>query len=304
MLADADNRADVVLEGGDGLAIDHVVRLAEVAAPLGVTEDDVVAKPLKHRRRYLAGKGALLLEIHGLRAQLDVRARKHRVDGGQRDRWRAEDNLDAAHRHQIAEHARGKVARLGRAEVHLPVARDNGRAITHSCPPPSPPVSLVSPELIASRLLSAATPGNSRPSRNSSEAPPPVETCVTLSAAPAASTAAAEPPPPIIVVAPASVRSTSRPISALVPWANLGNSATPSVPLKMIVSASARTSPKARIVCGPTSRMRQPSWMVSGVVMVRSASLENFSPTATSTGSTKRLPAACAFASSRRASSS
>src|SRR5262249_33226650 len=158
-----------------------------------------------HRRRNLAGKRALLLVIHVLRAQLDGRSRQYRMHGGQRDRWRAEHYLDPAHRHQIAENTGGKVARLGGAKMHLPLARANRRAITHDAPPPV--FDPLSSSYRASRLRSAATPGTSRPSRNSSDAPPPVETCVTFSAAPAASTAAAESPPPTIVVAPAVVRS-------------------------------------------------------------------------------------------------
>src|SRR5207244_12261555 len=49
--------------------------------------------------------------------------------------------------------------------------------------------------------VSAATPGNSFPSSNSSDAPPPVEMNVILSATPACLTAVTESPPPIIVVA-------------------------------------------------------------------------------------------------------
>src|SRR3972149_9997043 len=48
---------------------------------------------------------------------------------------------------------------------------------------------------------SAATPGNPRPSRNSSEAPPPVLTWQNRSAIPSCSTTAAVSPPPRTVVA-------------------------------------------------------------------------------------------------------
>ncbi len=50
-------------------------------------------------------------------------------------------------------------------------------------------------------LLSASTPGNFLPSRNSSEAPPPVEIWVILSATPAALTAATLSPPPTMETA-------------------------------------------------------------------------------------------------------
>src|SRR6266566_3961146 len=78
------------------------------------------------------------------------------------------------------------------AEVHLPVSRDDGGA--SRC-------------YHAFLSCKAATPGRTRPSRNSSDAPPPVETCVICSAAPAASTAAAESPPPIMVNTPACLHS-------------------------------------------------------------------------------------------------
>ena len=59
------------------------------------------------------------------------------------------------------------------------------------------------------RSSRTATPGSSRPSRNSSEAPPPVEMWVIRSARPCCSTAATESPPPTTTVAPASARSAS-----------------------------------------------------------------------------------------------
>src|SRR5207247_7406798 len=68
---------------------------------------------------------------------------------------------------------------LGWPDVHLPVRGEDERSHLSS---------------------SAATPGNSFPSRNSSDAPPPVETCVSLSSIPA--TAATESPPPTTVTAP------------------------------------------------------------------------------------------------------
>src|SRR6202790_2965267 len=73
--------------------------------------------------------------------------------------------------------------------------------------------------------VSASTPGNFLPSRNSSEAPPPVEMWVILSATPAALTAATESPPPTIVVAPSFSATASAILK--VPLANGGNSKTP-----------------------------------------------------------------------------
>src|SRR5215203_6982401 len=48
--------------------------------------------------------------------------------------------------------------------------------------------------------VSAATPGSTRPPRNSSEAPPPVEMCEMRSVTPALWTAEIESPPPMMVV--------------------------------------------------------------------------------------------------------
>jgi len=50
--------------------------------------------------------------------------------------------------------------------------------------------------------LRVVTPGNSRPSSNSREAPPPVETWLTLSSVPYLAAQVAVSPPPIIVMAP------------------------------------------------------------------------------------------------------
>ena len=49
--------------------------------------------------------------------------------------------------------------------------------------------------------VSASTPGNFRPERNSSEAPPPVEMWEIFSATPALWTAATESPPPTMETA-------------------------------------------------------------------------------------------------------
>src|SRR5262249_7935671 len=102
-------------------------------------------------------------------------------------------------------------------DVHLPVARKHERP--HA-------------------LSSAATPGSSLPSRNSSDAPPPVETWVSLSSIPA--TAATESPPPTTVTAPLAPASTSAAATARVPASNGGVSNTPIGPFQKIVLARSR----------------------------------------------------------------
>src|SRR6185369_10569751 len=65
--------------------------------------------------------------------------------------------------------------------------------------------------------VSAATPGNSSPAKNSSVAPPPVEMWVILPATPARVTAETESPPPTIEVAPRSEASATALATPIVP---------------------------------------------------------------------------------------
>src|SRR5207248_10389001 len=100
--------------------------------------------------------------------------------------------------------------------------------------------------------VSASTPGNFLPSKNSREAPPPVEICVILSATPAACTAETESPPPTIDVAPA-LSATAWAILN-VPFANGATSNTPIGPFQTTGRAREISSEKASIVVGPISR--------------------------------------------------
>src|ERR1700682_1814144 len=83
-------------------------------------------------------------------------------------------------------------------------------------------------------LLRAATPGNSTPPRNTSDAPPPVEMCEILSATPADLTAFSESPPPTTLTAPDAATALA---SATVPPSKGGVSKTPIGPFQMIVLA-------------------------------------------------------------------
>src|SRR6266566_1555017 len=125
-------------------------------------------------------------------------------------------------------------------DVHLPVAREDQRSHASS---------------------NAATPGNSFPSRNSSDAPPPVETCVSLSSIPA--TAAAESPPPITVTAPFFPASTSAVAIARVPASNGGVSNTPIGPFQKIVFARSRRARKSCCVASSMSKTAQPLGIAS-----------------------------------------
>src|SRR5204863_3043928 len=121
--------------------------------------------------------------------------------------------------------------RLRLSHIHLPIGCD---------------------DFLAHYFLSvnAATPGNSLPSSNSSDAPPPVELNVILSASPACFTAVTEPPPPIMVVAFECARASA---IAMVPVANAGISKTPTGPFHRIVFALAISSSYRLIVARPIS---------------------------------------------------
>src|SRR6185437_7216012 len=112
-------------------------------------------------------------------------------------------------------------ARIGRPVVHLPVGGEH-RATQHS----------------AQRLSSsAATPGSTLPSRNSSDAPPPVDTWLIVRSRPNSATAAAESPPPTIVVAPCCVAFAIASATARVPASKGLCSNTPIGPFQTTVLA-------------------------------------------------------------------
>jgi len=76
------------------LAVHLIAGFAHLPAALRVAQDDVMAaKIAQHERRDLAGKGALVLEIHVLGAQADSAAREHRRYRCQRREWRAHHDL-------------------------------------------------------------------------------------------------------------------------------------------------------------------------------------------------------------------
>ena len=105
--------------------------------------------------------------------------------------------------------------------------------------------------------VSASTPGNFLPARNSSEAPPPVEMCEIAPANPAWCTAATESPPPTIEIAPAEVAAATALAISSVPRANAGISKTPIGPFQTMVFAAAIAEEK-RNARSP-DRYRDPS---------------------------------------------
>ena len=153
------------------------------------------------------------------------------------------------------------------------------------------------------RSSKTVTPGSSRPSRNSSDAPPPVEMWVIRSARPCWVTAATESPPPTMTVAPASARSASIRATALVPWANDGISKTPSGPFQNTVRASDSASTIRSWLALPRSTMCHEAGIFSAWSVLYSVPRVTSLATMTSTGRTTRTSFLAAVARIRRASS-
>src|SRR2546421_4822540 len=157
------------------------VRLAEHVAALGVPDQRCASARLSREGTGdRARESAFRLPMNVLRAGAQIGAlphgRRHRFD---RDRRRKEPHLAIGLCGVRTQEGGEERTGFRGPDVHLPVGGEEQRSHASS---------------------KAATPGNSFPSRNSSEAPPPVETWVNLCSSPA--TAATESPPPTTVTAP------------------------------------------------------------------------------------------------------
>ena len=93
-LAHAQERQQAVAQGGLDLLVDQFVGLAKDVAPFGMAQDHV-ADPvrLEHRGRDFAGKRALILEVHVLRAQCNRGAGQFLSGGRNQDRGRRNHHL-------------------------------------------------------------------------------------------------------------------------------------------------------------------------------------------------------------------
>ena len=126
-LADAQDRAQIVLAAADELAADDRVGLTLISTALGVTDDGPRREARDHGRRDLTGVGATGLRVDVLGADRHAAAGQGCRDHRQADGGRADDSDDGR-----LVHGRGQVDRqlpgIGRDRVHLPVAGDDDRA--------------------------------------------------------------------------------------------------------------------------------------------------------------------------------
>ena len=156
-LADAEDRGDAVHERGLDLAIDLLIRLADLTAPLRVPDQHVAAAHFhEHGQGDLSGVRARRLPVTILSAESQRSTAEDLVDCGQgRERWTDHDVDPAGPLEAIANRGRQRPA-LGDRPLHLPVA--NAERNPHQ-----------------RASVRASTPGSVRPSRNSRKAPPAVE---------------------------------------------------------------------------------------------------------------------------------
>ncbi len=126
-LAHAQERQEAVAQGSLDLLVDQLVGLAKDVAALGMAQNhagDPVC--LEHRGGDFAGKRALVLEVHVLRAQCDGGAGQFLGDGRNQDRGRRDHDLTILAQLrklgvELGPDRLDQLAGLHRSEVHLPV---------------------------------------------------------------------------------------------------------------------------------------------------------------------------------------
>ena len=113
------------------LLVDSGVGLAEILPPLAVAHDDVLdAQVLEHVGGDLAGVGALLLKVDVLSAHGDAQVLESLDGGGDVAGGDADQRLAPLDPGHDLLHILGELLGLGGSHVHLPVAGDDGLAIS------------------------------------------------------------------------------------------------------------------------------------------------------------------------------
>ena len=103
--------------------VDRRVGFAQDVPPLAVAENDVLAAEIaEHGGAQLAGEGPVLLVVHVLGAQGDLRAGNRPAHGVEIAAWRANGQIDAVERLGLFRHPFGQRHGRGPIRVHLPVA--------------------------------------------------------------------------------------------------------------------------------------------------------------------------------------
>src|SRR5262245_3193152 len=272
-LPHAHDRRHLVFEDGLELLVHVLVRLTDQLPALGVPDDDVRDVELRqHRRAHLARERALVLpvDVLGTEQDRDAIRLEHRLHGAKRGERRAHHDL-AFLVVTVLEPVRELLDDLDRVQmrvVHLPVAG-------HDRPP------LVARHQLLFPSRSARSPGRSRCSMNSRDAPPPVLTWSMRSASPKRRTAAALSPPPTTVNPRHAATAFA---TARVPAANGATSNTPMGPFHSSIAAPPMSSAKAPAVSGPMSRPLRPAGIAYAATTRASASSLISSATTTSVG--------------------
>src|SRR5919198_750455 len=289
-LPHAQDRDHVLREHRPDLLGDGLVRFPEVRSALRVPHDDVSTLQCgQHRRGDLARERALLLPVDVLSSQSvgkpvplqeDLDAAEGR-EGGAHDHLDVLRVLPVQQVGELLDGLDGLQVRL----VHLPVGRDDRPAagLRHQA-----------------FSMRTATPGSSRPSRNSSEAPPPVDRWSTASTRSNLRSAARLSPPPTTVYPPHPATARATP---LVPAEKGSSSKTPIGPFHRAVLASAMVRANSSTVRGPMSRPLRSRGMASAGTVCPFTSSEGSGATTTSSGSWISTPSASAVATARRTSS-
>ena len=130
-LTHADDGVQTRLQRREHLAVDGEIRLAEILAALRVTDDDVLyAQVLQHIGGDFAGVRAVLLIKHILCAHGYAGILEALDGGGDIYGGHAHHNVAPFGLGQQGLQFLGKLLRLAGGLVHLPVAGDNGLAIS------------------------------------------------------------------------------------------------------------------------------------------------------------------------------
>jgi hypothetical protein len=124
-LADAEDRRDAMLQGSEHALVDHCIAFLEYLPPFGMADNGHGgADILQHGRRNLAGIGALLLPVHILGRQQDVRSSNDIGNRGQSGGGRRHHDITITHAGGGRHNGTGQLSGFIDCGMHLPVTGD------------------------------------------------------------------------------------------------------------------------------------------------------------------------------------